>query len=430
MKNKMYIAFIAIAIILLAAAGCGKSSQQQEKKKDGSGSSAGGAELIEKYTLTDPPKLSKNILGAMGSSLVHIPGDPENIFYSSGDRGPNGKVTVNNEERRTFLLPDYTPTIYKIKVSNKKINILEEIKLKLPKGKDSVTGTAFITGLPNFKEYDKAPYDEKGEKVISYDPYGLDTEGIAYNSKDKTFWISDEYRPSLLQVKKDGTILQRLVPAGTEKEFKKASLIPVKGTLPAVLTKRMDNRGFEGVSITPDGRYLFTITQSALKNPDEDSRIGRLLKIDLNTAKVAAEYVYTGEDGKALDTDQKDIGVSDLIAMDEKTLLVDERDSEAGKKAKLKKIYKVSLKEATNVLGKEEYNGKTLEQLKPEGLKGAGITAASKKEVLDPLKFGFPYEKIEGITLVDSKKLAIINDSDFGVDDPKVKTVLWLFRLP
>lgn len=44
-----------------------------------------------------------------------------------------------------------------------------------------------------------------------------------------------------------------------------------------------------------------------------------------------------------------------------------------------------------------------------------------------------PERKIEGISLVDGHKLVIVNDNDFGVNDPgspENGTDLWTFELP
>jgi hypothetical protein len=169
-------------------------------------------ELSGKYKLI-APDLAEGIKMGNGSSLTHLPGDPDNVFYSTADRGPNGQVDVKGNTIRTFPIANYTPTIYKIEINSGQIKILDQFPLKV-NGIDPVSGTANITGLPNIKGRDEAPYDAKGEKELAYDPYGLDVEGIAYNSKDDTFWISDEYGPSIVHVKRDGTLIERIVPKG------------------------------------------------------------------------------------------------------------------------------------------------------------------------------------------------------------------------
>ncbi|MFC5704092.1 esterase-like activity of phytase family protein [Cohnella faecalis] len=393
-------------------------------------------QLTGKYKL-NAPNLADGIKMGVGSSLTHLPGDPDNVFYSTADRGPNGQIEVGGKTVRTFPLQDYTPTIYKIEIKDGEINILDQFPLKV-QGTDPVTGKANVTGLPNIKGRDEAPYDAKGEKELAYDPYGLDIEGLAYNPKDDTFWISDEYGPSIVHVKRDGTIIERIVPKGWAAQAS-ASLVPSRETLPAVYNKLRQNRGAESVGITPDGKYMFMAMQNALRNPDkamDNSRQVRIIKFDLATLNPVAEYAYLLEDAGAFDKlAQADIVVSDLVAVNENTLLIDERDKFAGDKAQLKRIYSIDLSNATNILGKYDdaaAAGKTLEQLTVAELKANGILPAAKRTVLDAVEFKFPYEKIEGLSLVNGNTLVIVNDNDFGIDSttPENGTELWTFKLP
>ncbi|SDD16938.1 Copper amine oxidase N-terminal domain-containing protein [Paenibacillus sp. UNCCL117] len=394
-------------------------------------------ELIGKYEL-NAPDLADGIKMSVGSSLTHLPGDPDNVFYSTADRGPNGEVPVDGEVRRTFPLSSYTPSIYKIQVDKGEIKILETIPLKV-NGVDPVSQTANITGLSNVASRDEKPYDKEAKTLLSYDPYGLDIEGIAYNAKDDTFWISEEYGPSIVQVKRDGTIIQRIVPAGM-KELLDSPAVPLVDTIPAAYLNRRSNRGMEAVGITPDGKWMFAAMQSPLRNPDkktDNSRVLRILKFDLSTLKPVAEYAYVSEDaGQFQKLAQADIVISDLIAVNETTLLVDERDKNAGEAAQLKRIYLTDLSEATNVLGKyddAQAADKTLEQMSMDELAQQSIRFPAKRTVLDAVEFGFPFEKIEGISLVNGNVLSILNDNDFGVAGdvgPGNGTLLWQFKLP
>ncbi|MNT65977.1 hypothetical protein D3C72_2040070 [compost metagenome] len=65
-------------------------------------------------------------------------------------------------------------------------------------------------------------------------------------------------------------------------------------------------------------------------------------------------------------------------------------------------------------------------------LKAAGILPTTKRTVLDAVQFKFPYEKIEGVSLINGDTLAITNDNDFGIDStsPENGTLLWTFKLP
>ncbi|MFC0213900.1 esterase-like activity of phytase family protein [Paenibacillus chartarius] len=392
-------------------------------------------ELTGKYMLK-APDLAEGIKMGVGSSLTHIPGDPDNVFYSTADRGPNGEVDVNGKTVRTFPLPDYTPTIYKIEIKDGGINILDKIPLKV-NGKDPVSGTANITGLPNIDGRDEVPYDTKGEKKLAYDPYGGDIEGIAYNAKDDTFWISDEYGPSIFHVKRDGTLIERIVPQGWSAQVE-TPLVPARESLPAVYNKLRQNRGAEAVGITPDGKFMFMAMQSPLRNPDsksDNSRQLRIIKIELETLKPVAEFAYVAEDANQFQgLKQADIVISDLIAVNENTLLIDERDKNAGDKAQLKRVYAVDLTDATNILGKydDAAAGKTLEQMSVSDMKALNIMPPSKRTVLDAVSFKFPYEKIEGLALVNGNTLVIVNDNDFGVGSTSADngTELWTFKLP
>ncbi|TBL77338.1 esterase-like activity of phytase family protein [Paenibacillus thalictri] len=392
--------------------------------------------LTGKYSL-NAPNLAEGIKMGVGSSLTHISGDPDNVFYSTADRGPNGQIDVNGVTRRTFPIQDYVPTIYKIQIADGEIKILDQFPLKL-NGTDPVTGKSTISGLPNIKGRDEAPYDGKAEKELSYDPYGLDIEGLAYNSSDDTFWISDEYGPSVVHVKRDGTIIERIVPKGWAAQIA-TPLVPARETLPAVYNKLRQNRGAESVGITPDGKYMYMAMQNALRNPDkamDNSRQVRIIKFDLATLNPVAEYVYILEDASPYkDLAQGDIVLSDMVAVNENTLLIDERDKFAGDKAQLKRIYAVDLSTATNILGKYDdatAAGKSLEQMKIADLKASGIMPVSKRTILDSVEFKFPYEKIEGLSLVNGNTLAIVNDNDFGIDStlPTNGTELWTFKLP
>ncbi|MGE5701204.1 MAG: esterase-like activity of phytase family protein, partial [Clostridia bacterium] len=222
--------------------------------------------------------------------------------------------------------------------------------------------------------------------------------------------------------------------------FKDAPLVPVEDVLPAVYSKRNMNRGFEGVTITPDGKWMFAAVQSPLANPDaktaKASRVLRIIKIDLKTGEPAAEFAYLANDAKKFKgVEQYDIVISDLHAINEHTLLVDERDKNAGEAAQVKKIYRLDLKKATNVLKKyDDANaGKTLEQMTDADLRKAKVKLPVKRQIIDLTAYDYPFEKMEGLTMVDDKTVAIVNDNDFGIDNTTqtgTPTQFWLFELP
>jgi len=388
---------------------------------------ANGPTLLNIARLKSPPAVGNGIdLGGF-SALTHVPGDPANVFYTVTDRGPNGSVKVNGVSQTAFPIPTFTPRIVKFEVVADSIFLLQQVPLALGQGTDPITGTQYISGISNIAGLDEAPYDTAGHP-LPYDPYGLDTEGIAYSPRTDTFWLSEEYRPSLVEVARDGTILRRLVPHGEASLFTNAPNVPIQDTLPAILAKRVVNKGLEGVAITPNGKYLYAAMQGPLANPDDSiSRVLRIVEIDLSTLQPISEFAYLTPDGSLYSprVDQNKIFISDLFATGAQTLLVDERDS----KNAIKNIVQINVKHATNVLDfTTDGNGKTLEQMSVADLQQAGIVSPTRDVVLDLLQFGYPFQKVEGLAQVGTQ-ISVVNDNDFdiGGTDP---TQLWTFDVP
>lgn len=190
----------------------------------------------------------------------------------------------------SFLSPTFTPTIYRVQVDTAKgeMRILQRIPLKLRHGfmdpaRAAVGGpSSQITGFGNISanaaanvpvsdEVPTTDTDSDGDidatdATLPFDPYGLDTEGIVFDARTFTFWLVDEYRPSIVQVALDGTILQRITPQGQNVAALGSAwaAVPLRDILPASYSSRRDNRGFEGVALSADGRTLYAVLQSPL----------------------------------------------------------------------------------------------------------------------------------------------------------------------
>jgi hypothetical protein len=176
----------------------------------------------------------------------------------------------------------------------------------------------------------------------------------------------------------------------------------------------------EGLATSPDGTKLYGIMQNALIQDNAlDSnfkRIGlnnRLLEIDVNTA-TTQEFLYQLE--------KKSYGVNEILAVNDHTFLVVERDGKAGVEAEFKKIFKIDISGANDISG--------IAQL-PEIDVPSGVTPVDKSlflDLLDPA-FGlagadFP-EKIEGLAfgpdLADGRKLLLVtSDNDFEANQDSI----------
>ena len=371
----------------------------------------------------------------IGSALFHMPGDPADELYALTDRGPNidcsasdkitgipiDKACAGDDKAKLFPRPDFVPSIVKVKLNDDGTFVTTEwIPLKDAAGKT-------ITGLSNPLKAAKteAAFDKDG-KQLPFDPNGLDTEGLV-RLKDGTFWIGEEYGPSLVHVAADGKIIERLVPQGLESDLSGATY-KVTGALPAILMKRQLNRGIEGLAIAPDESALYTIVQNPLANPDADAykkaSLTRILKLDLKSRQVVGEYVYTLDPAESFKNDksekQSDARISELTAVGIDQLIVLERI------AKTTKLHAIDLSAATNILGTDWDKTETspsLEQIAAADLVANGITPVSKKLWLDSSTYPELPEKVEGVAIVDGKQLILINDDDFGIEGAKTRIV-------
>ena len=340
-------------------------------------------------------------------------GEEENTVYVLTDRGVNIKckdslkITGEKicEKGKIFPFPNFTPSIVKLKIDADKneATILETIALKNSFGKE-------ISGISNpLSNFSEEAYDIHGN-VMDKDPNGLDTEAMVRLS-DGSFWLTDEYAPSLIHAAKDGKIIKRLVPAGLEDELS-GSTYKVEGKLPAILALRHANRGIESLALSPDEKYLYFIMQSPLDNPDyAASRNVRLYKMEIDNPENIVEYLYEIDrentflkDNETKTRKQKDVKVSELVAIEDDVLLVLERVSATTK------LYKIDLKTETPLDAKylEVSQLPTLEE-------ETSLSPVAKSKVFDTdLREGFA-NKLEGVANLGNGKFFMINDNDFGI---------------
>ncbi len=366
----------------------------------------------------------------IGSSAFHYPGDDRNTVYTMSDRGANIKCADDVDiigadicaDGKIFPIANYSPSIFKLQRQGRHgWKITQVIRLKDETGKQ-------ISGLPNplTSMTTETAYDKQGN-TIGFDANGLDTEALLRLS-DGTFWVGEEYAPSLVHVSAGGEVLERLVPVGIADELNGANY-PVVGVLPAILSKRKLNRGIESIAVSPDERYIYFIMQSPLANPDKKaykkSRNVRLFKMDRQNEEIIGEYVYVIDTPETFLADstskQSKVKVSEMVAYGNDKLIVLERIN------KTTKLYRINLDGATNILNSEwddTVTSPSLEQV-PD-LASIAITPIKKEIALDSaidLPPGALPDKVEGVAILDKRELFLINDNDFGIKGADTRLV-------
>ena len=355
--------------------------------------------------------------GGYGSSFTPAPGSVTE-FYGLTDRGPN---VDGPNGTKVEPLPGFHPQIGKFRLTADGNAVLEKtVTLQLP------DGTPY-TGHVNSSAGTGETITDLNGTPIPADATGYDSEGLVALS-DGTFWVSDEYGPLLTHFDATGRQLARLSP--------------FDGSLPAELAHRVPNKGMEGLTVTPDGRTLVGIMQSALQQTDLTQKPGnvttlRIVTVDLRT-HATHEYVYLLDNPKDTGT-----GVSEITALSATTFLVDERDGKYPPST-YKKLWKIDVTGATDVgpaapgydAAKGGYliNSATLEATVGKQdtvtatatLAAAGVTPVAKTPFLDltalltgldPAAKFFSHDKIEGVAQFGGGRFVVLsNDSDFGID--------------
>jgi hypothetical protein len=268
----------------------------------------------------------------------------------------------------------------------------------------------------------------------------FDSEGFV-PLKNGNYLFADEYGPSVWEFDRTGTKVREFqVPENLRPRTATGGLDYVNGR-PTIVTGRQDNRGYEGLTLSPDGTKAYAILQDPLVNEgNPDGRRGRFLRIvefDVASGQSTGQYAYElesladinarlpgTEDDFGANSQGRNIGVSSITALADGSFLVIERDNrglgveENGADPLLigtKRVYRIRLDGATDISG----------QVLSGGLLPAGAQAVEKELYLDVQaaleSAGLnSVEKLEGLTfgplLADgSLSMYIVSDNDFSV---------------
>jgi hypothetical protein len=380
------------------------------------------------------PKRPLKLRRGLGSGLALA---RDGRLFAVGDRGPNLKVKLAAEHYGLEHLRDVEgadkakvmpaleigPAIVELRLEDE-IAVVGVLPLQDPSGHA-------ISGLPTPGSANCVlePALAADGRRLDPDPGGADSEGLAV-TRDGGFWIGDEYGPSLLRVRSDGTIERRLVPQGCASG---GTAYPMEAVLPAIAAKRHVNRGFEAMALSADEQKLHLVFQSPLAHPDQETHERachcRLWTIELATGAVLAEYLYPLDPPESFRRDaaedkvsRADVKVSEMVALSDNRLLLLERISHTTK------LYVVEL-DAAAALPPQELEIQRRPTLEERSAAGTlELPVLGKTLVLTTDDLPQVCKDMEGMVVLGERSLLLVNDNDFGIED--AQTEFWRIDLP
>jgi hypothetical protein len=252
--------------------------------------------------------------------------DPRrNEWWGLSDRGPGGG-TLNYDTRVQRFTIDINPVTGAI--SNFKI--ADTVKF--------FDGSQALNG--------KAP-DPTSVLGRAFDP-----EGFVVNPRNGNFLVSDEYGPSLYEFNRSGLLVKTYTTPGNLIP-RNASNVPNYANDTGNSAGKRSNRGFEGLAVSPDGKYAFAMLQSPMLDDGGAAQTGsftRIVKFDTETGEAVAQYAYK------MDRTGQGQGISALVAINDTQFLVLERNNRGvGVGATLatpdKAVYMIDLAGADDISG-------------------------------------------------------------------------------
>ncbi|WP_369070302.1 esterase-like activity of phytase family protein [Kineococcus terrestris] len=203
---------------------------------------------------------------------------------------------------------------------------------------------------------------------------------------DGTFWFGEEFGPFLLRTDAAGRVLQAPVPLpGVTSPDS-----PLLGEGEPTLGR---SKGFEGMALSADGRYLFPLLEGPVAGDDPQDL--RVLRYDTVQGRYRGEeFTYR------LESPANAIG--DLTAVDDHRYLVLERDNGEGPTAVFKALFLVdtSRRDAAGHPRKELLVN-LLAVPDPDGVAGDAPFAT------------FPFQTIEGVDVAGPHTVVVSNDNNY-----------------
>ncbi|TPN45405.1 MULTISPECIES: esterase-like activity of phytase family protein [unclassified Mesorhizobium] len=373
------------------------------------------------------------------------------------DRGYNVAGTTDYRPRLNTIGIEFIPVAPSAapatgqEQTSVKATLADSMLLTDDKGADA-------TGLDPLSDVRAAAGDLPMLPAATNGKLALDNEAIV-RLPDGSMFISDEYGPNIYRFSAQGRLMSATQPP--------AALVPMRKGTPNFSsdnpgpgaaepdpkdpeTGRQNNQGLEGMAMTPDGKFLIAVLQSATRQDGGDSpatrRNTRALVYDasdLAHLKLAHEYVVPLPVFKDAKGKTKVAAQSEIVALSDTSFLMLARDSGNGQGLKgdtslYREISIVDVSAATDIAGTDFDKDKPVA---PKGVLDPSVTPAKLTPFIDindnaqlgrfGLHNGAPNdhdnlsEKWEAMSLAsvldpklpDDYFLFVANDNDFLAQD-------------
>lgn len=277
------------------------------------------------------------------------------------------------------------------------------------------SGSVEVVGYTELSDPDRhVPFpiiNERLDRVLT----GADLDPESFRQvPDGTFWYGDEFGPYLLHTDASGKLLSPPIetpyPAALAPFAKGLPVIqspdnPAFAGMPAAQARAAANlpgsRGFEGLALNTSGTKLYPLLEGPLVDDPIRTRL-LIQEFDLASERYTGAFWFYPLSSPAH-------AIGDMTAINDREMLVIERDNNQGPTAAFKRVYKINLDQV-------EENGTLRKTLLVDLLAiddQAGITSPEQGAVgLGPV-FRFPFTTIESIFPVDAETLLVLNDNNY-----------------
>lgn len=333
-----------------------------------------------------------------GSGMAMIPGawrrtatGYEGEAWLLPDRGYNVEGTTDYRARINRVGFAFDPPAAGAVVGRLELKLLDTVLLTDETGQ-SMSGLDPVSVRPAKDGFPDLPMTAAGR--VSLDPEAVVLLG------DGSFLISDEYGPAIYHFSKEGRMISATLPPQALRPMRQQKLNFSSnnpgpgGPVPTPKdpeTGRQNNQGFEGMALSPDGKLLTVILQSAARQDGGDNpatrRHTRALTYDaanVDQLKLVGEAVVPLptfiDDGKP-----KVAAQSEAVWIAPGRFLLLSRDSGNGYGVKgntslYRRIDVLDLNGATNIAG-SDYDG--LKPVAPKGVLAEGVVPATLSPFID-----------------------------------------------